>query len=159
MTRSYDTQTSKVYAAENEFRQVLDRQYDYPIIELAGSRIVVPLERKFGQLENIQRYVDQVCYIMGIARAPHVRERKGQTIAHFEYLKNQIAIPTLDRWAMREVVVLHELAHAMSDLEENHGQQFMINMLDLVEKMMGDEARLMLTIMFHERGAFSGKVA
>lgn len=146
MTR--DSQRQRVYDAEDQFGRILDRQYDYPIIEIAGSKIIVPLERKFGQLANIESYVTQVCKYLGM-EPPKVRERRGQTKAHYE--QGTIAIPLLDRWAMREMVVLHELAHART-FGENHNWRFCQEELSLVERMMGIEASFILKILMMENG-------
>lgn len=146
-----DPNKAAVYAAEKQVRRILDRQHDYPVIELAGSSIVVPVERKFGRLCDIDTYLGLVCGVLEM-KPPAVRERKGQQFAHYQRRDHTIAIPTLTRWAMRELVVLHELAHART--AGGHGREFVREFADLARRFMGPEAGLILTILLSDNGAW-----
>jgi putative metallohydrolase (TIGR04338 family) len=114
-----------VYAGENQVARLLDRSAEFPVVEVAGSRITVPPERHFGDLAGVQRYVDAVLELDWVVRRwPRaaampvtVRERRGAAQAHYEPDTATIAVPVRGadaRWALRELVVLHELAHHLA---------------------------------------------
>ncbi|MET0992628.1 MAG: TIGR04338 family metallohydrolase [Mycobacterium sp.] len=60
MTR--DTQRSRVYDAEQPVRRIFDRADEHGIreLELLGSHITLPIERKFASVESMQAYMDNV---------------------------------------------------------------------------------------------------
>jgi len=148
-TKPRDEQKSRVYSAEQMFRTILD---DHPIMYFAGSTIPVPLERKFGNLESIRRYADYVVRVYG---APEVtiRERKGDTKAHYERDTHTIAVPVphrlSDAWSMREIVILHELTHHLCS-GPGHGPEFALKFTQLVGRMMGENAQFMLTTLMYQ---------
>lgn len=142
-----DPQARKVYNAEWSFRDILSRQYEAPLVQIHGSHIVVPAERKFGNIENVTTYVNAVCGTLGHT-APRVRERAGQLKAHYEGAKHVIAIPIKTRWALTESVVLHELAHSIAHDSPAHGARFAGTFLELVQQFMGEEAHFILMCLF-----------
>lgn len=145
-----DTGRSAVYTAEQQFRSLL--QTPGTLIEIAGSTFVIPDEKKFGRVEDIQRYVDAVLAHVGHEEPVKVRDRKGHTKATYNYGRRTIAIPD-NIWALRETVVLHELAHHIAGLDETgHGAEFRSIFTDLVERVMGPEARFLLQHEFFSRG-------
>lgn len=158
-----DRQRGKVYEAEALVRRILDRAVDFPIVEVAGSHLTLPPERKFGSLLSVQAYIDAVLALSWIrrrweraARPVIVRERVGQDKAHYERTGSVIAIP-LHRggqaWALREMVVLHELAHHLAtEAEVGHGPEFTGRMLELVSELVGPEAALLLRVTLLETG-------
>lgn len=155
-----DAQKSKVYEAEVQFRRLLDdaAKNDVSSIQLHGSTVVLPVERKFGDTAGVQRYVDAVLGLTQVQRAygratrpVTVRERKGTAFAHYEY--NVIAVPphqgSKSSWAMREVVVLHELAHHLDGSYSGaHGSGFVAAFLFLIQEVMGFEASFILRSLF-----------
>jgi putative metallohydrolase (TIGR04338 family) len=165
---SRDTGRADVYAAEEIMQKMIDRanQHGLTTLTIAGSTIAVPMERKFGDLGSVQTYVDQVMARVreDYPRVPKkvtVRARKGDGKAHYERLGSVIAIPPHQSWArswaMRELVVLHEIAHHLSrDAAQSHGPQFLAAYLDLLERFVGPEAALMLRVVAHEGGVKVG---
>ena len=151
-------QTKQVYSAERAVRGVLDRvaaSEDPITVTVAGSSLVIPLERKFGRIEDIQCYVDRVCDKVGCT-PPRVRPRKSIKSAHYQ--GGEIAIPTNENqaagksgWAMREIVVLHELAHHLTR-GDSHGGQFVGAFLKLIREFMGQETWLLALMSFDEAG-------
>lgn len=160
-----DSQRQAVYAAEAQLGRILDRGAEFPIVEAAGSHLTVPVERHFGDIASVQRYIDRVLGLSWIqaqwpaqARRPvTVRARRGGTKAHYEAAGAVIAVPPprgTDAWAMRELVILHELAHHLCGPHElGHGSEFTNTMLILVDGVIGPEAALLLRIALADQRA------
>jgi putative metallohydrolase (TIGR04338 family) len=149
-----DPQRARVYEAEGVLARMIDRRDDFPIAAAFGSRVAVPDDRKFGDIDSVQRYVDAVLALGWVHRsAParaalpvRVRARGGATKAEYEFATHTIAVPPHrvgGRWAMRELVVLHEVAHHLAD-EPGHGPGFVGTFLQLVEELIGAEAGFLL---------------
>lgn len=109
-----DTQRSAVYEAETLVRTMFDRadQRGLRSVEVMGSTITLPVERKFGSVESVQAYCDQLLGLNWVretwtrATIPvSVRSRAGNAAAH--YSNDVIAVPDDrdGRWALREFVV------------------------------------------------------
>ncbi len=60
LAMTLDDQRSRVYAAEDLAARILDRSAEHPVLEVAGSRITLPVERRFGDVAAVQRYADAV---------------------------------------------------------------------------------------------------
>ncbi|MBJ8347657.1 TIGR04338 family metallohydrolase [Antrihabitans sp. YC2-6] len=159
MTAARDSQRSKVYDAEHLVRRVFERADESGTrnLELLGSHLTLPIERKFASVESVQTYVDRVLALNWVrakwprAAVPvHVRERQGMSAAHYEMLTSTIAVPIKRMeaaWALRELVVLHELAHHLEAAESGnapHGPVFVSRFLELVTEIVGPEAGLVL---------------
>lgn len=120
-----DRQRSAVYAAEEQVAHLLERADRFPIVEVAGSHITLPIERRFADIASAQRYVAAVLDLRAVradwpaaARPVTVRARRGAARAHYEFATATIALPlgdTRDRWALRELVLLHEIAHHLGN--------------------------------------------
>jgi putative metallohydrolase (TIGR04338 family) len=87
-----------------------------------------------------------------------VRSRNGQARAHYERANATIAIPPYEgnrAWAMRELVVLHELAHHLEPDPASavHGPAFVHRYARLVTEVIGPEAGLLLRSTMHSEGA------
>lgn len=155
-----DHQRSLVYEAEDELALVLGRG---GAIEHFGSVFQVPDERKFGDVASIQPYLDAVLAFGPVARLPRaavplqVRERRGARKAHYEASPPVIAIPPyrLGGWALRESVVLHELAHHLTPTMQ-HGGDFVAMLLHLLEHVVAPEAAHLLRVACYERGVEIG---
>jgi putative metallohydrolase (TIGR04338 family) len=156
-----DSQRSKVYAAEGQVGRLFDRRVEYPTLELFGSKVVVPDDRKFGDPEAAQRYADGVLGLNWVrarwpaaARPVWVRARAGATRAHYSWTTSTIALPPHEiggQWALRELVVLHELAHHLGDPEQAaHGPGFVATVLALVAELIGPEAEFLLRTAYLE---------
>lgn len=162
-----DVQRSRVYAAESLVRRLYDRadQTNCRTLELHGSTITLPVERRFASVDSMQRYADLALELAWVREAwparsaagVHVRERHGQTSAHYERVGAVIAVPQYERnraWAMREFVLLHELAHhlAPNRTDAPHGPAFVDRFATLVDEIVGPEAGLLLRTVMHESG-------
>ena len=110
----------------------------------------------------MQRYVDEVLALPAVRRewpevAPlRVRARRASTAAHYENRDGTgvIAVPD-DRdadWAMRELVVLHEIAHHLCDAQPPHGSQYVTTLCALAEMVMGPEVGHVLRVVFAKEG-------
>ena len=145
-----------VYQAERQVFRVLERP---GAVDFFGSQLTIAPEVWFKNIDEIQNFVDEAITAIAsdwVGITPlKVRRRKGQTKAHYEYNNHTIAIPTETNWAMREMVVLHEIAHHLTWFDapnvEAHGLEYVANYLFLVSHFMGDEVALLLT------AAFDGK--
>lgn len=167
---SRDNQRGALYDAERRLRRVLDRAHEYPLAEVAGSRVVIPVERKFADLASMQAYVDLVLAQnwpqfpkLGASRVPVVAKPEHTGQDHAVYTGGQILVPlqainpaTGTRWAMREMVVLHELAHHAMFVHRpgaaHHGAEFTGAFRTLVVGMMGPEAGLLFDVVFRDGG-------
>jgi putative metallohydrolase (TIGR04338 family) len=149
-----DAQRSRVYEAEGALAGLVDRRADFPVAVAFGSRVAVPDDRKFGDIDSVQRYVDAVLALDWVrhafperAAAPaRVRARAGATKAEYDATTGTIAVPPHrvgGRWAMRELVVLHEIAHHLTPGEQ-HGSPFVTAYLQLVAELVGAEAAFLL---------------
>lgn len=157
---------ARVYAAEKAFREMLDNSYEFPTVLMHGSTIALPVERKFATLESIQTYVDKVLALNWLrdkyptASIPlSVRERKGQKAAHYAPWSNTIAIPPHEHgkaWAMRELVVLHELTHHLDKYGNDHDATFTGAFVDIVSEIMSAEASFILRTLFYDEKVFVG---
>jgi putative metallohydrolase (TIGR04338 family) len=147
---------SALYAAEDQWSAVLDRGGQ---VDFFGSRIDVPMQRRFGDIASVRAYVDRVLALPAVrSRYPsagpvQVRERSGQRRAHYEPGTATIAVPMRDLWGGREAVVLHELAHhlacsvgvpASAAGRRWHGAEFQSAMCELVTEVLGAQAALLL---------------
>ena len=156
-----------VYAAEDQWSAVLDRG---GTVDFFGSRIDVPLQRRFADQASVRRYVEGVLALPAVQdafpamRPVAVRERSGQTRAHYEPATATIAIPLRTLWAGREAVVLHEVAHhcacSLDPLTQRtdsrwHGPDYRAAMLLLVTEVLGEGAALLLRAGYDASGVRS----
>jgi putative metallohydrolase (TIGR04338 family) len=157
-----DPQRARVYEAEISLTRMIDRRDDFPVVSAFGSRLVVPDDRKFGDLESVQRYVDAVLALNwvrelapGRASVPaRVRARAGATKAEYDHTSSTIAVPPHrvgGGWAMRELVVVHEIAHHLTP-GAGHGPPFVTVLLVLVEGLVASEAAFLLRSALLEAG-------
>src|SRR5664279_2979185 len=178
MTTARDAQRSGVYDAEHLVHRLFDRSAEYPMIEVGGSRLTLPAERRFASIDSVQSYVDRVL-ALGWVRASWaraavpvvVRGRAGDAQAHYERAGAVMAVPAHRGnrgnrgsrgsrgnrgnapWAMRELVVLHELSHHLADEPEvAHGPEFVGRMLTVVDGIVGPEAALLLRVTLLDNG-------
>ncbi|MCW2670814.1 MAG: hypothetical protein JWO27_2711 [Frankiales bacterium] len=150
-----DSQRSKVYAAEDAWALRLDAaRRGAPRALVAGSSVLLPTEVLFGTLEAAQTYADG--HLSGVP-AVRLRARRGQGKAHWE-APGVIALPVPEHgrpWALRESVLLHELAHHVDFHRHDtadHGPTYRACMLELVGQALGPEATLALRVAYGEVG-------
>lgn len=171
MTNARDGQRAKVYDAEQLVRRVFDRADEHGVraLELLGSHITLPIERRFGSVESVQLYVDKVLALNWVraqwdraSATVSVRARAGERAAHYENATATIAVPlhsSGSAWALRELVVLHELAHHLEPLDSGfapHGPEFVERYLELVSEIIGGEAGFLLRTTMLECGVRIG---
>nr|WP_090346329.1 TIGR04338 family metallohydrolase [Mycolicibacterium malmesburyense]CRL78915.1 hypothetical protein CPGR_05017 [Mycolicibacterium malmesburyense] len=158
-----DTQRAKVYAAEEFVRTLFDRAAEHGnrVIEFFGTSLTLPPEARFASVESVQRYVDDVLSHPAVRQrwpraAPlGVRPRRGAGAAHYEVDGDgaAIAVPEVQtRWALRELVVLHEIAHHLCDVAPPHGPQFVATFCELAETVMGPEVAHVLRVVYAKEG-------
>ena len=136
-----DRYRAAVYRAEDQWSASLDRGGP---VDFFGSRIDIPVQLRFGRIEEVRTYVECVCSDIDVEPA-NVRHRKGGTRAHYSH--GVIAIPGDEPWAMRESVVLHEVAHhvcVITEANASHDSRFTAVMLTLARIRLGHEAELLL---------------
>ena len=160
-----DSQRSRVYAAEQFVRTLFDRaaQHSSRAIDFFGDPITLPPEARFGSLESVQRYVAEVLALPAVtAHWPHagditVRPRRAATAAHYENHDGTGVIAVPERgaagWAMRELVVLHEVAHHLAaDRGPAHGPNFVATFCELTTVVMGPEVGHVLRVVYSKEG-------
>jgi putative metallohydrolase (TIGR04338 family) len=153
-----DAQRARVYRAEDAWAARLDAARQGAVLaSVGGSAIVLPAERRFGTLEAVADYgsrvlgIPDVVALVGRLPAPRLRLRRGARSAHWEP-PGVIALPVPrlgEPWALRETVVLHELAHHVGELgglSRGHRAPFPAVVLLLVGAVLGDEAALALRV-------------
>jgi putative metallohydrolase (TIGR04338 family) len=159
-----DSQRSKVYAAEDFVRTLFDRAAEHgsPAVEFFGTQLTLPPEGRFGSLAAVQRYVDDVLALPAVRQRwtrvlpLSVRARRAASAAHYESRDGAgvIAVPDHDTadWALRELVVLHELAHHLCQSDPPHGPKFVATMCELTELVMGPELGHVLRVVYAKEG-------
>jgi putative metallohydrolase (TIGR04338 family) len=159
-----DSQRAKVYAAEEFVRTLFDRaaQHQSPAVEFFGTQLTLPPEGRFGSVAAVQRYVDDVLALSAVRQrwpsvSPlRVRARRAATAAHYESSDGAgiIAVPDRDTadWALRELVVLHEVAHHLCQAEPPHGPEFVATICALTELVMGPELGHVLRVVYAKEG-------
>lgn len=157
VTRTPDIQRSRVYAAEDAWAMRLDAaRQGATCAQVAGSSVVLPAEVRFGDLAAAQAYATHHLRSWDVPPVL-LRRRRGLTKAHWEP-PGTIALPLPERgtpWALRESVLLHELAHHLGchlDGGADHGPSFRTRMLELVTSVLGPEAALALRVDYAEAG-------
>jgi putative metallohydrolase (TIGR04338 family) len=161
-----DSQKSSLYAAERLLWDIFDRcaEHNNPMVEIEHIQLTLPPEGKFADITSIQRRCDQVCDAMNV---PHVRveAHRNKNIggdAFYQHLGMRLVVPDgRKRWAMRELVVLHELAHHVTDCQQPlglaaHGPEFVANYIRLLETVMAPEAGLAARLVYVAHGVKEG---
>ncbi|MGY3552304.1 putative metallohydrolase (TIGR04338 family) [Williamsia sp. R60] len=167
-----DSQRSALYSAEALVHNVFERAArGGSTLEIAGTSVTLPPEARFGSVDSVRDYVDRVLSLDSVidrfprAAVPvRVRSRRGQREAHYEYRSADgdgvIAVPDAaeGRWAMRELVVLHEIAHHLSpgSAQDKHGPRFAGTLIDLVGLVLGPEAALIYRVTLGDSGIAVG---
>jgi putative metallohydrolase (TIGR04338 family) len=162
LTRPRDVQRARVYRAEDAWAARLDAaRLGAGLATVGGSRVLLPAERRFGTLETAAAHAARVVALpavveaVGPVAAPTIRLRRGARQAHWES-PGVIALPVPrhgEPWGLREIVLLHELAHHVgetSGLARGHRAPFPAVLLVLVEAVLGAEAALALRVEYGE---------
>ena len=158
-----DAQRAKVYAAEEFVRTLFDRTAEHgdPVVDFFGTRLTLPPEARFASVQAVQRYVDEVLSAPAVRRCwpdsgpLRVRSRKGATAAHYQRVDDDatIAVPGGRAvWALRELVILHEIAHHLEDSDPPHGPGFVATLCELTAAVMGPEVAYVLRVVYNKQG-------
>lgn len=165
-----DTGRARYYDAEHLVHRLFDTASSSRTVQIAGTELTLPAEARFASVDAVRDYVRRVLELPGVReRFPRasepvsVRERRGQTSAHYarattasgdEFVRAEIAIPSSEsRWALRELVVLHELAHHLDDSEgPGHGRGFVLTLIELVGLVLGPEAAFVFRVVLADSG-------
>jgi putative metallohydrolase (TIGR04338 family) len=166
-----DGQRSRVYRAEDAWAGRLDAaRRGAALATIGGSAVLLPAELRFGSLAAASAYAEQVLRLPPVAAlassstalpAPVLRLRRGQRAAHWER-PGVVALPVPrhgEPWALRQSVLLHELAHHVGELTgraAGHRPPFPALVLLLVQAAMGDEAAFALRVAYGEEGVEVG---
>lgn len=158
-----DTQRARVYRAEDAWADRLDAaRRGAPMATIGGSRVLLPAERRLGSLETAATYVlrllalPAVTDVVGSLIPPALRQRRGASRAHWEP-PGTIALPVPlhgEPWALRETVLLHELAHHVGEITgrcRGHRAPFPAVVLLLAEAALGAEAGFALRVEYGAR--------
>ena len=161
-----DFQRSRVYDAEHLVHRIFDRSAEYPVVEVAGSRITLPVERRFGSIDAVQRYVDGVLALPWVAatwdRARHrcgSGNGAGEAQAHYQRVGSIMAVPGYragSGWALRELVILHELAHHLATASRSPRRSLCRPTADVGRRIVGPEAALLLRVTMLDVGVEIG---
>jgi putative metallohydrolase (TIGR04338 family) len=153
-----DAQRARVYRAEDAWAVRLDAaRQGAALATVGGSALVLPAERRLGSLEAAASYAARVVALpevvaaFGPVPAPEVRPRRGTRSAHWEP-PGTLALPVPvhgEPWALRETVLLHELAHHLAETTgraRGHRAPFPAAVLLLVQAVLGQEAAFALRV-------------
>jgi putative metallohydrolase (TIGR04338 family) len=162
-----DVQRAKVYAAEQFVRTLFDRTAERgnQVVEFFGAQLTLPPEGRFASVASVQAYVDAVLAHPQIrtgwpsAGPLAVRARRGVTAAHYEVVDGRAVIAVPERrttWALRELVVLHEVAHHLCRSEPAHGPAFVSTFCEVAEAVMGPEVGHVLRVVYAKEGVRLG---
>lgn len=176
-----DRQRQRVYEAEQRVCDQLDfASRGAQLVTVHGSTVTLAPDRRFGTLDTAQQWLDHVRsrpwfaqrWPDATASPLRLRVRRGQRRAHYEsgHEGGVIAVPVprnATGWAMRELVLLHELAHHVVAHEVEggwpattpvpaHGGEFAAVTLDLVDGVLGPETRLVLAAAYADGGVDVG---
>jgi putative metallohydrolase (TIGR04338 family) len=157
-----DAQRARVYAAEQFVRTLFDRAAEHSsrAIDFFGTQLTLPPEARFASVDAVGAYVDRVLSLPGVRLRWQpaqlgVRTRRGATAAHYEKDSATAVIAVPDRsgrWALRELVVLHEIAHHLSPQGPAHGGEFAWTFCELAEIVMGPEVGHVLRVVYAKEG-------
>lgn len=160
-----DSRRGRVYAAEQQVARLLDRAADgAATVDFFGSALTLPVERRFADLASVQRWLDAVLALDEVRTrwvavpSCDVRARRGVSRAHYEP-PGTIAVPVAGRWALRELVLCHELAHHLTfhcsggAEDPGHGRVFVDVYVTLAGVVIGPEVALLLRAGLDQAGA------
>jgi len=163
-------QRSRVYRAEDAWAARLDAaRLGAARATVAGSSVLLPAERRLGSLAAAAAYAARVLALPPVVQAvgevapPALRQRRGVRAAHWEP-PGTIALPVPEHgepWALRETVLLHELAHHVGETSgrsRGHRPPFPALVLLLAEAALGAEAAFALRVDYGELAVAVGQL-
>ncbi|MFT4126904.1 MAG: TIGR04338 family metallohydrolase, partial [Gordonia sp. (in: high G+C Gram-positive bacteria)] len=157
-----DTGRARLYQAEAMLRSMFDRAASSRTLQIAGTELTLPVEARFSSVDSVRDYLARVLSMPTVtgrfARASTpvtVRSRRGTRAADYRPARAEIALPERGdgRWALRELVVLHELAHHLDGSGAGgHGPAFIETLIDLVGLVLGPEVAFIYRVVFADSG-------
>lgn len=147
-----DAQRQKLYDAEQAVRRSLDRG--------ASDGTAPTLERKWGDLRDIQDFVNTVCDGLAMARVEVVPRSSNHRFSSMDRRHQQMNL--ILSWGSRETVVLHELAHYTTYAGlPAHGPHFAQEFIDLLDRFSlgGTATAEKMTAQFDKAGVAHGRRA
>lgn len=159
--RPADRGREAFYAAERLIQSVFERSGG-GVARIAGTTLTLPVEARFAAVDAAREYVGRVLALPAVRErfpragiAVAVRARRGDRAAHYEPLPPVIAVPDGPdgRWARRELVVLHEIAHHLDDsCDPAHGRCFCETLIELTGLVLGPEAAFVYRVLLSDSG-------
>ena len=158
-----DSQRSKVYAAEEFVRTLFDRAAEHGSTSVEFWHAVDPAARgavrvagRGAALRGRRAGPAGTATTVAEGGAAASAGRRASTAADYENRDGAgvIAVPDLATadWAMRELVVLHEIAHHLCDMQPPHGSAYVATLCTLAELVMGPEAGHVLRVVYAKEG-------
>ena len=157
-----DAQRARVYRAEDAWAARLDAaRRGAALATVGGSSLLLPGERRLGSLGAAADYaarvvaLAEVVAVFGVVPPPALRPRRGVASAHWEG-PGTIALPVPahgEPWALRETVLLHELAHHLGETTgrtRGHRAPYPAVVLLLAAAVLGEEAAFALRVAYGE---------
>jgi len=136
---------------EERFYNILDAGAEAGVYayHALGSTFVLPEERRFTNLEQIQRYVDDALEtpffgIMSreLGRIPTIKVKASAYDNRASHHNGTISIPDNVEWR-RELVVLHELSHHFGG--QGHGKRYLESYFKIISEMMNPQLSLLMS--------------
>lgn len=150
------TQQDRLYRAGYHLNTYFDNILitENPVITIDDVKLTMPVETRFTSLKSIREYLADVCALDTLAHFPRaaVKVKVGyhddSTRAVYTYKNRLISMPSPpNEWAMRELVVLHELTHHFT-IGEGHGPYFAGSFLDVLGRVMGPEVEIAQRLLY-----------
>jgi putative metallohydrolase (TIGR04338 family) len=153
----------EVYRCEDLYSRMCERANPAggaPVLtEVAGSSVLLPAERRFARVADLDRYINAVRAAADVDVWPDkvpdvaVRQRRGVDRAHWE-APGTIAIPNSTQM-LREHIVLHEIAHHLDhhtrvDAAPAHGPAFRWKLVQLHRVATGPVGGWALSVLFDQ---------
>lgn len=145
-----DVGRAEVYSAEHHIAKMMERGGP---VDFYGSTIELPPDVRFGQVADMQRYVDSCWPRLSLCSAPSIVESKGYKRAYYRKRTHTIHIPD-ERWARTRLTLIHEMTHALVGIEhpgaQAHGEEFRRMMPCVMEELGMSAAALVLRANFNQ---------
>lgn len=147
-------ETQKAYSAEYALRD----QLELTQVTLCGTTVVIPVERRFAELVDVQRYVDLVLALNWVRAAYPAAAQPLRVVRHKVINEAKCGNGTMwvnpdhDRFAMRETVILHELAHHLAGGWAAHGPMWRACFVHLLEELVGPEVAWLMRVNYDDAG-------
>ncbi|HYG93800.1 MAG TPA: TIGR04338 family metallohydrolase [Nocardioides sp.] len=159
-----DPDKKAVYVAEDQLAAWLDATTpERPTVTVDGEAYAPEPDPRFTEPTAAGAFVDKVLEHLHSSEKKYdgrelvpvaVRPRAGSRMAHYEPATLTIALPPFEvggRWALRGLVVLHEIAHHLAD-EVGHGPRWRATFLRLLEDIGRPVTAQLLQLAYAQEG-------